>query len=561
MFKENTDHKQQEIYNSSMELHPKIQEKLKESWASIFYEHVFCKIDEKPFAALYSPNKGRSNFPVNTLLSLELIKHLFDYTDETLLDQYNFNYQVMYALGERNLGERHLAERTFYNFRRRVYQYTTLHPEKENLIFGQFKALTRHFIERAGINTQQQRMDSTFFMSNIKLAGRLSLAYDVLLQAIKACPEEILPDKLKEVLDPEFKTNLLFRNRSSQLPGQLEEMLNLAAMLLGLVKGYKIASSFEILLVERFLEEQALYDKETKSWHPKKNKEIKAASLQSAYDPDATFRKKGDKANKGYLLNLTETCADENPVQLLTDYNVKNSSASDTEMLAGRLQEIKSNTDITDLYVDGGYYGKETEIKAQEHQVKMHYTDMTGTAPRVNKILLTAFEIDGDFKVLSCPEKHPALKSNLKKKTGIVSAHFSLEHCRQCPQRENCPVRFQKKSAVLRVKQNAILAARARERVFCEPLRKEATSKRAAVEGSISAIKRSQGAGKLRVRTYPKVQVAMGLKLIGHNIRQMIRFYQGKVRKAAGVVASVKKACVSPDAVIEPGLTGAVCTF
>lgn len=160
--------------------------------------------------------------------------------------------------------------------------------------------------------------------------------------------------------------------------------------------------------------------------------------------------------------------------------------------------------------------------------MNIHYTNMTGKAPNPEKIPLIAFEIDSDFKVLSCPESHPALKSNFKKKTGIVNVHFPLEHCQQCPQKENCPVKFQKKSAVLRVKQNAILAAYARERTFCEPLRRDATSKCAAAEGSISAIKRSQGAGKLRVRTHPKVQVVMGLKMLGRNIRQIVRFFQGK---------------------------------
>lgn len=230
-------------------------------------------------------------------------------------------------------------------------------------------------------------------------------------------------------------------------------------------------------------------------------------------------------------------------------------------MLAERLPKIKSSTNITDLYTDGGYYSETTEQKSQQHQVKMHYTDMTGKAPSSGKLSLTAFDIDGDLKVLSCPAGHPALKSNFKKKTGIINAHFPLDYCRQCPQSESCPVKFQKKSAVLRVKQNAILAARARERIFCEPLRKEATSKRAAIEGSISAIKRSQGAAKLRVRTYPKVQVVMGLKMLGHNIRQILRFFQGKVRKSVGVVTPVKKASAPHVVVITPTPTGAVCNF
>ena len=197
-------------------------------------------------------------------------------------------------------------------------------------------------------------------------------------------------------------------------------------------------------------------------------------------------------------------------------------------------------------------------IQHQEQNVNMHYTDMTGKVPDPEKIPLTEFVFNEDFNVLSCPENHPSLKSNFKKKTGIVNAHFSLEYCQQCPLKDRCPVKFQKKSAVLRANQKAILAAHARERTFSKPLRKEATSKRAASEGSISALKRSQGADKLRVRTHPKVQVVMGYKMIGRNIRQVIRFFQGKFRKH-GSVAAANVNTVSATAAIPPP-AGVVCT-
>ncbi len=112
------------------------------TWAPLFYEHVFCKIDEAPFSCLYCLDNGRPNFPVNILLSLEFIKHMKDYTDEDILEQFRFNYQIM---------------------------------------------------------------------TNIKLAGRLSLAYDVLSQALAACPPELLTDSLKHVLEPEYKTKVLYR--------------------------------------------------------------------------------------------------------------------------------------------------------------------------------------------------------------------------------------------------------------------------------------------------------------------------------------------------------------
>ena len=378
---------------------------------------------------------------------------------------------------------------------------------------------------------------------------------------MKACPQEELPEPLQDVFQPDFKTNLLFKTRSGQVPGRLQEMFDLSTALLAFVEDQKIAASWEIALLQRFLEEQTVFDPETKRRSSKATKEIAATSLQSAYDPDATFRNKNGKVNKGYLLNMAETCADENPVQLVTDYTTKNSSAADTDMVLERLPQIKENTELTDLYVDGGYYSEDVEMKSQEQNVTMHYTNMTGKAPDPEKIPLTEFEIDAQFHVLSCPENHLALKSNLKK--DLVNAHFSLEHCQPCPRKENCPVKFQKTSAVLRVQKKAILAANARTRIFCEPLRREATSKRAAAEGSISALKRSQGADKLKVRTHPKVQVVMGFKMIGRNIRQVFRFFQGKFRQHPAVAARAQeKATCIPDTVVQiPLPTGVVCTF
>ncbi|MHB1627895.1 MAG: hypothetical protein ACYCVB_05905, partial [Bacilli bacterium] len=106
-----------------------------------------------------------------------------DYTDEEVIEQFYYNYQIHYALGLRNLGELYLAPRTLYEFRERVYRYTTDNAGKDDLIFGQFEQLTQHFINVAKITTQEQRMDSTQVMPNIKRAGRLSLLHDVLVQA------------------------------------------------------------------------------------------------------------------------------------------------------------------------------------------------------------------------------------------------------------------------------------------------------------------------------------------------------------------------------------------
>ena len=79
-------------------------------------------------------------------------------------------------------------------------------------------------------------MDSSQIMSNIKRAGRLALAYDVLLQGIKACPPEILSTALKEFLVPDYKTKLLYKLKDSEAFSRLETLLNLGADLIQLAK-------------------------------------------------------------------------------------------------------------------------------------------------------------------------------------------------------------------------------------------------------------------------------------------------------------------------------------
>jgi hypothetical protein len=62
MFRENKDHLQTELFNSYSTMNSKIQASLQGTWAPLFYENVFCKIEETLFAPLYCLDNGRPNF-------------------------------------------------------------------------------------------------------------------------------------------------------------------------------------------------------------------------------------------------------------------------------------------------------------------------------------------------------------------------------------------------------------------------------------------------------------------------------------------------------------------
>ena len=533
MFKENKDHLQSQIFSSLSTMDTRLKNRLEKSWAGVFYKHVFSQIDEKLFEPLYCSDNGRPNFPVNVFVGLEIIKNLRDYTDEVMFEEYAYNYQISYALGLQTLGQHYFADRTFYDFRARLYRYTFDQPQKADVIFEQFEKLTTHFIEIAKLSTEEQRMDSTLIMANIKRAGRLALAYDVLFKGIHACPAELLSPSLKEVLEPDYKNKILYKLKNTDAPSRLGMLLNLCSQLLELAKdNEKLSTDPEIKLVERFLSEQADFDQERKIWLTKNEKDIAANSLQSAHDVDVTFRKKAGKGHVGFVTNIAETCCDENPVQVVTDFQVEPNITSDIAMAEEALPDLVNKTGLKELFTDGGYYGENLVNQAKELGVEVHFTDMTGKKPSGTRLPFHAFSIQGFKTIELCPENHAPSRHGFNPKSGVLNAHFDRATCDQCPHTKVCPVKFQKKDTVLYVSQKTLIAEDTRQKMQLPDERKTNTSKRAAIEGTNSALKRSRGAGKLKVRGLVKCQLVMGLKMIAHNFHQIVRFFQGNTRKS-----------------------------
>jgi hypothetical protein len=534
----NTIHNQQDLFDSSVWLNSKIKKKLQEGWAPLFYELVFCQVSEQMFSSLYSSNNGRPNAPVNILLCLEFIKHMKDYTDEELLEQFYFNYQVSYALGVRNLGEFYIAPRTLYEFREKIVEYAERHPDEADLVFKQFEILTENFVKVAKLKTGQQRSDSTQIIPNIKKAGRLSLAFDVLLNAVNAFPDDAVPEFLKHVSEPGFRTKILFTSKGSETKSRLGEVLTLSFRLLQYTKDNpELNERPEILILQRFMKEQTICDETLTAFTVKDNKDISSDSLQSAYDEDATYRKKGNKENSGYVLNLAETCADENPVQIITDYTLEKNIKTDIEMLKTRLPIIIKNTGVTEIYVDGGYYDEELVIYASSLGVTLHFTNMTGRKTDSLKLPLTSFTRENEQRVVSCPAGHAPYASNLDNTHTAINSHFDRKTCSCCPLRQACRVKIGKRRASLRIPLKSLHAAETREKIETKALHKETTSKRAAIEGTNSSLKRSQGAGKLRVRGIIKSKIVVGLKIIGNNFKR-IRSCFASLKKVGAEIKS-----------------------
>lgn len=539
MFKANTNHNQNTLFDSTLWMNPRICEKLDKSWAPIFYEQIFCKIDEAPFSVLYGTT-GNPNFPVNILLSLEYIKHMRQCNDLELLDSFYFDYLVNYAVGIRTLGDKNLAERTLYYFRERIYNYCLENPLDGDLLFEQFLNLLKNFSENAGVSMDEQRTDTTLFMSNIKKAGRISLAYDVLVKLVKAIPEDRLTSALASVLEPKYKTDTLYRAKAQDSDSRLAILLDTCKEALDILESLPgMLESDEVRIGKRFLREQSTTVDDTGKLKPKKNKEISPSSLQSAYDEDATYRKKANVSQSGYVLEITETCEKDNPFQLLTDYSVESNNTSDVEILKGRIEEIRENTGCTDMYVDGGFHSEAVHQAADSNGIKIHMTNMSGTEP-TNKLPMNEFDIDEVTKIINkCPGGYVPTHAGVS--SSQTSAHFPHEACSNCEFRERCYSKAQVKDCVVRINLKSIDVSRIRVEMKADIV--ENTSKRAGIEGSNSALKR-KGLDKLAVRGMVKSKIVCGLMVTAQNIKRFVKYIQGGYKQ--------QNANIPPNGIIVP---------
>ena len=118
MFRKNEAHHQQGPSSSQQLLPKELRQRLEYSWAQTFYDEVFCRIDEEPFAVLYSSQPSRPNAPINVLVGMDTLKAGFGWSDEELYDHVCFDLQVRHALGLNDLSVNLFNIRTVYNRQR-----------------------------------------------------------------------------------------------------------------------------------------------------------------------------------------------------------------------------------------------------------------------------------------------------------------------------------------------------------------------------------------------------------------------------------------------------------
>ncbi len=114
------------IQDSFSNLTAREQKALEKSWAKIFADEIFPAIDESRFSVLYSNKASRPNAPVNVIVGALIIKELFDYSDDEMVENLMLDLHLQFALHTTSFEEQPLSDKTLSRFRKRCYDYETL---------------------------------------------------------------------------------------------------------------------------------------------------------------------------------------------------------------------------------------------------------------------------------------------------------------------------------------------------------------------------------------------------------------------------------------------------
>jgi hypothetical protein len=521
MFRKNTGHQQKSFLGNLNDLPSKQQQRLEQSWAGTFYDEIFSRIDEAPYAALYADKPSRPNIAVNILVGLEILKAGKGWSDEEMYDNFCYNIQTRHALGLHTFTDGHFELRTVYLFRRRLSEH--MQETGENLFEQTFEEISAEKLQKFSLKSNHQRVDSTQIASNIRELNRLQLLIEILQRTHRMLSEadqaRFQSDFAPYVKGTAGQFTYRLKGKGAHRP-HLESIGKLMAKLVDdLAIDYKNHADYR-LLKRVFNEHFNQADDETS---PKDGHDLSAKNLQSPDDPDATYRSKRGEGHIGYVANLTETSHEENDFQLILKVQIEPNTADDAKLLAEIVPDLKEKYGLEDLYADGGYGSAEVDNLLAEHGIKLHQTALRGRKPSANTFDLAACNLhinaadDRTLQKVTTPEGDEMLIE-----PGRKSGRYILRY--------PANTRVSDPPTGIYLSQAQVNVALRRQ--GCAQVTADGKNPRAAVEATIGAVKRPFGNDKVPVRG----KFRTGMMVIGSammvNLRRIHRFRM-EVRQAA----------------------------
>ena len=328
---------------------------LDKSWAKIFADEIFPAIDEEHFSVLYSDKVSRPNTPINVIIGALIIKELFDYSDDEIVENLILDLHLQYALHTTSYKEQPISDKTLSRFRKRCYDYETLHGV--DLYHNCVKDLGGKIAKIMKLNGRIRRMDSMMIESNIRFLSRMELIYTCISKLViylaKNSPDKV-SEQLKHYTDSNDYNRIFYHQRNDDMQNIIQMLLADSDSLLEICKtDFEEVTEYQLFV--RCLSEQTVVENEKRRLRTKEDGNMNSSALQNPSDPDATYRNKSGKPYRGYAANLEETVGKNGSV--VTEYQFDKNTHTDSHFLQDTFSTMEKSEEMI-LIADGGYDGR-----------------------------------------------------------------------------------------------------------------------------------------------------------------------------------------------------------
>ena len=493
---------------------------LRAGWEGLFHDVLLELMPAEELAEQFHPDIGRPTKELYAVAGLVFLKEFHNWTEETAVRAYNFYSDVQYALN--------ITGRDTNLSLRSLQRYLALFREL-GLAGKVFDAVTQALIEHLELDVSQQRLDSTHVYSNMAMLGRTAL----MVRAVRRLLTQVLRHHRGryEALALDLRTR--YAKKGGSLPfgwyggkataeQRRQARQQVAEDMYVILKFYDGEGAIMDMdtykqLLRVFMEHCEIIE-DAVTVRPRSD----SRALQSLSDPDATYD--GHKG-RGHQAQLSETCSDNNDVQLVTDVQPETAADTDEAALPEVVERLKEkNRKPDELLADTNYGSDGNVMHCAANGVEL-VAPVKGRRPD-NQDALHALDFDIDETtgtVQRCPAGHVPVSTSYSPKQDEHYALFARATCEACPHFGRCPIYKHKKKHYRLKYSPKTLRLEQRRRQEDTPAFKDRYRKRAGVEGLMSALKRRHGFGRLRVRGSPAVAMALYLKTAGHNLLQAAR--------------------------------------
>jgi hypothetical protein len=521
----NNSSQQISIFDATSNLTKKELKMLEKSWAKYFAENIFPAIDEEPFKILYSDRPSRHNTPVNVIIGALIIKEIFHLTDEEIVETLPFDIRYQYALHTTSFEEQPLNDRTLGRFRARCNTYEE--HTGIDLIHQCVVNLSSEIAKMMKVNNGMRRMDSLMIASNIKKMSRLELLYTCVANLAKQmCKAEdaAFPESLVHYTQDEDHNRVLYHNRSEDTGSRIAQVLKDAAKIIAAC-GSRYDESSEYQLLIRVIDEQTDKDADGNLILKQQKSGMNSEILQNPADPDATFREKAGKENRGYIANIVEAAEKDNSVAV--DYQFEKNIYSDSQFVKDYLEQQPVSEKEIVLVADGGYCGHGNAKQASAKNICLITTDMKGAD--VADIYADFKFSDNGTEILSCPAGHKPKSNVYDSHTQKCKASFPIGQCKGCPHFSECNPTLHVRVATIKLAHRTSYHAR-QQRFFQTETFKEYARFRNGVETIPAALRKRHHVDKMPVRGLLRCRLYFGFKVAAMNVRKLVKYMSSLVK-------------------------------